>query len=375
VSGVHLLGVGATSFSRRRRDPRPLAREAVGAALADAGLTPRAVDGIAIAGAEAGFEAGCFDVLDAPPGRFLCRCGLGASALHAAWKAVSSGASDVVVCIGHDPAFCNPVGDKRQGGSGAGGPAGGAPSLQSLAVAARLYMRASGATEEHLARVVAKNRAHGAANPHALLRESVGVEEVLASDLLDWPLRRLMVATPAQGATAVVLGGREVGRRSGPRPPRLRTSILVDDGPAGGGDSSLGEVPPAESAASAARLGYFAADLGPEDVDLAEIEDPTPVEELTAYEALELAPAGCGPELVESGFTALGGVVPVNPSGGALAQGRVSGNGAIRQLFELSLQLRDRAGSRQVPGARVALALGGGWLARGNLASLTILST
>jgi acetyl-CoA acyltransferase len=355
VSGVYLLGVGATSFSRRRREARPLGREAVTAALADAGLAPRAVDGIAIAGEEPGFEAGCLDVLGRPPGRFLCRCGLGASALHAAWKAVLTEAADIVLCVGHDSAEPGP--DR-------------APSLDSLAAAARRYMRDSGATEEQLARVAAKNRAHGAANPHALLRESVGPREILASELLEWPLRRLMVATPAQGATAVVLGGREVGRRSGPRPPRLRTSILVDDGPGGGGDSG-----PGGGAASAARLGYFAAEIGPEDIDVAEIEDPTPVEELSAYEALELAPAGSGPELVESGFTSLGGVVPVNPSGGALAQGRVSGNGCIRQLFELSAQLRDRAGSRQVPGARVALALGGGWLARGAVASVTILST
>lgn len=349
MSGVHLLGVGATAFSRARREPRPLAREAISAALADAGLAAGAADGIVIAAADAGFELGCFDVLGAPARRFVCRCGLGASALHAGWKAISTGACDIVVCVGHDST------------EGAGG---WAPSVESLAAAARLYMRRSGATEEHLARVAAKNRAHGAANPHALLRESVDPAEVLASDLLAWPLRRLMVASAVQGAAAVVLGAREVGRRSGPRVPRLRTSVLVDDSSSAGG-----------ATASAARLGYFSADLGPEDVDVAEVEDPTPVEELAAYEALEFAPAGSGPELVESGFTAIGGVVPVNPSGGALAQGRVNGSGGIRQLFELSLQLRDRAGSRQVPGARVALGLGGGWMACGTVASVTILST
>lgn len=350
MSGVHLLGVGATSFSRRRREPRPLAREAIAAALADAGLAPGAVTGVAIAAAEAEFEAGCFDALGVEARRFVCRCGLGASALHAGWKAISTGATDIVVVVGHD----------------SGGPeAGWGPSVESLAAAARLYMRRSGATEEHLARVAAKNRAHGAANPHALLRESVGPAAVLSSELLAWPLRRLMVAGSVEGAAAVVLGGREVGRRSGPRVPRLRTSVLVED-PSRDGDGAT---------ASAARLGYFSADLGPEDVDLAEVEDPTPVEELSAYEALELAPAGSGPELVESGFTAIGGVVPVNPSGGALAQGRVNGSGGIRQLFELSLQLRDRAGSRQVPGARVALGLGSSRINCTTVASLTILTT
>jgi acetyl-CoA acyltransferase len=348
VPGVHLLGIGATSFSRQRRDPRPLAREAIAAALADAGLAASAVDGVAIAAADVDFEAGCFDVLGTRAHRSVCRCGLGASALHAGWKAISTGAGDIVVCVGHDAAA----------------PLAWDPSVESLAAAARLYMRRTGATERHLARVAAKNRAHGAANPHALLRESVDPDEVLAGELLAWPLRRPRVASPAQGAAAVVLGGRAIGRRSGPRAPRLRTSVLVED------RSRDGEV----AAATAARLGYFSADLGPEDVDLAEIEDPTPVEELAAYETLELAPAGAGPELVESGFTAIGGVVPVNPSGGALAQGRVAGAGGIRQLFELSLQLRDRAGSRQVPGARVALGLAAGRTACSTLASLTILT-
>ncbi len=347
---MHLLGIGATSFSRRRREPRQLAREAISAALADAGLAPTAVDGVAIAAGDAAFESGCSEVLAAPPHRFACHCGLGASALHAGWKAISTGASDVVVCVGHDSSEAE---------------ADWVPSFESMAAAARVYMRRSGATERHLALVAAKNRSHGAANPHALLRESVSASDVLASDLLAWPLRRLMVADPVQGAAAVVLGGREVGRRSGPRAPRLRASVLVEDPSREG----------AAVTASAARLGYFSADLGPEDIDLAEIEDPTPVEELSAYEALELAPAGAGPELVESGFTAIGGVVPVNTSGGALAQGRVNGSGGIRQLFELALQLRDRAGSRQVPGARVALGLGAGWMACGTVASLTILTT
>ena len=144
----------------------------------------------------------------------------------------------------------------------------------------------------------------------------------------------------------------------------MRASVLLDEDSSGG-----------SSASRAARLGYFSAGLGPEEIDLAEIEDPTPVDELAAYEALEFAPDGSGPELVDSGFTALGGVVPVNPSGGSLSQGHVRGAGGILQLVELSLQLRDRAGQRQVPGARVGLGLAGSATAPGKVTAMTILST
>jgi acetyl-CoA acetyltransferase len=95
----------------------------------------------------------------------------------------------------------------------------------------------------------------------------------------------------------------------------------------------------------------------PEQVDCAEVDDHTAAGELAAYEALQFAPAGQGPELVDSGFTDLGGVLPVNTSGGLLSQGDATGASAVAQLCELSWQLREEAGSRQVAGARTALAL------------------
>ncbi|HEX5608645.1 MAG TPA: thiolase family protein [Solirubrobacterales bacterium] len=348
MSGVHLLGVGATALSQSRREPRTLAREAIAAALADAGVAPKEVDGLAIAAANIEFDLGCYDVLGRRSRPFRCRCGLGAVALHSGWNAVASGASDVVVCVG---------------GDGMPAPNGHDAAVEAQAAAARLYLRDSGATEEHLARIAAKNRSHGVANPRALTRTEVAADEVMRSEVLAWPLRRLMVAEPVQAAAAVVLGSHEA-RRRGPRAPRVRASVLLDAGSADGA-----------ATVRAARLGYFSAELGPEDVDVAEIDDPTPVDELAAYEALEFAPPGRGPELVESGFTALGGVLPVNPSGGSLAQGAVSAAGGLLQMVELSQQLSARAGRRQVPGARTALALTGSWMPAASVTSLTILST
>jgi acetyl-CoA acetyltransferase len=361
VSGVHLLGVGATSLSRRSREARPLAREAVAAALADAGIGPGDVDGVAIAAADAGFDRGCFDVLGEQRRAYRCRCGLGAVALHSAWNAVSAGASEIVVCVGHDP----PPEAERTPPNAEPPPSAERPppEIESQAAAAREYMQYSGATETHLARVAAKNRRHGAANPHAQLSTAADSDEVLASEMLVWPLRRLMVAAPAQGAAAVVLA-HDARRQRGPKAPRILSSVLLDEESRGGA-----------SASRAARLGYFSAGVGPEEIDLAEIEDPTPVDELSAYEDLELAPEGSGPELVDSGFTALGGVVPVNASGGCLSQGHARGAGGILQLVELSLQLRDRAGTRQVPGARIGLSLAGSATTPGKVTALTILGS
>ena len=338
---VRLLGVGLTSFSREGRTGQ-LANEAIDAALADAGLSSRDVGAVAVATDDANGDA--TDLLRDGRARGLRPvCASGGAALHVGWWAVASGAHDVALCVGYQGA--RPAGER-------------AAPLQQLAAEAERYMAASGATEEHFARVAAKNRAHGAANPRALLRVPVDAAAVLASDLLVWPLHRLMVAQPSEGAAAVVLAGA--------RAPRVRASMLVREG-----DDDV-----VAGAARAARRAYEAAGLGPDDVDCAEIDAPTAPRELAAYEALQFAPDGQGPELVDSGFTALGGVLPVNTSGGALAQGDATAAAGLAQLCELAWQLRGEAGRRQVAGARVGLALAGPLAEHpARVVSLTILST
>ena len=179
---------------------------------------------------------------------------------------------------------------------------------------------------------MAKNRAHGAANPRALMTTPVEAREVLDGELLAWPLRGAMVAAPSEGAAAVVLSSTEHGRRGGARAPRVLASTLVREN---GSD-------PLAAAGRAARISYEAAGIGPESIDCAEIDHPTAAGEPPAYEALQFAPDGQGPALVDSGFTALGGVLPVNTSGGALAQGERRGGG------------RDRAGPASSPGSCAA---------------------
>lgn len=332
---VRVLGVGATPFAGAGRTAAQLAGEALAAALTDAGLTASELDGAFVAtGGDGEKRAGP----DALPGcRLLAPAQRsGATALHVAWDAVAGGARDVVVCVGHDAA----AGEH-------------AAPLDDLATAAAAYMGTSGATERHFALVAAKDRLHGASNPRAMWTAPVDAETVLQSAVLAWPLHELMVASRSQGAAAVVLAaGDHAARRTGASGPRLRACALVR--------------PPGQKGAlhaaraRAARLAFRAAGIGPEDVDCAEIDDPTSAGELAAYEALQLADEGRGPELVDSGFTALGGVLPVNTSGGALALGDAAGAAAVAQMCELTWQLRGEAGRRQVAGARVALALAGG---------------
>jgi acetyl-CoA acetyltransferase len=206
------------------------------------------------------------------------------------------------------------------------------PLLTARAEAARRYMSASGATVRHLAQISAKNLGHGS--------QAVSPDEVMCSELLDWPLTRLMVAPSRSGAAAVVLSRRRLAVDC----PLVRASLLVDEREGG----------------HAARLAYESAGVSPEDLDCAEVDDVTAAAELAAYEDLQLAPAGQGPELIDSRFTALGGVTPVNTSGGLLSLGELPGASGLSQVAQIVRQLRGKAGAQQVAGARVGLAQSGG---------------
>jgi acetyl-CoA acetyltransferase len=344
VRDVFLVGVGATAFGRSGRRAVELERDALTAAIADAGLTRRDIGAMASAAGDT--AAPDRSGLPALGPRSLAA----AQALQRGWQAVATGEHDVVVCVGAQSLCSTRDRDAL---------------LTARARAAERYMSLSGATVGHLASVVAKNSAQGAENPRAPLARALGTDEILASELVVDPLRRLMVAQLTDGGAAVVLAASERRRGRGPRALRVRASVLVSAfGMAA--DGAVGQ---------AGRLAYQSAGIGPEDVDLAEVDDATAAGELMSYEALQFAPEGHGPELLAGGFTALGGVLPVNASGGMLSQGEAVGASGIAQVCELAWQLRRQAGRRQVAGARVGLACNAGPGDDGEaLVSLTILT-
>jgi acetyl-CoA acetyltransferase len=146
-------------------------------------------------------------------------------------------------------------------------------------------------------------------------------------------------------------------RRVGGRGPRIRASVVVS------GNVHDKNEPMSGSAGRAALAAYEMAGLGPEDMSCIEVHDASAPAELIVYEQIGLAPPGGGPELLDSGRTALDGDLPVNTSGGLLSKGHPIGATGVAQICEATWQLRGDAGERQVEGARVAMTQnGGGWL-------------
>ena len=219
-------------------------------------------------------------------------------------------------------------------------------------------MQERGVSREDLARVSAKNHRNGVDNPYAMFRKAMTVEEVLASKVVCDPLTLFMLCSPNEGAAAVVLSA----HRGPVRPSvRLRAAVLRSHLPG----SALGEhtplaglldAEPESPTTMAAHAAFEEAGLGPEDLDLAEVQDTDSGREILSIEELGLCPPGDGGAFVASGTGERDGRLPINASGGLLSKGEPLGASALGQVVELVWQLRDTAGPRQIDGARTALA-------------------
>jgi acetyl-CoA acetyltransferase len=289
-------------------------------------------------------------------------CASGSTAAHLAIMAVRSGSADVALALGAEK-LTNPDRARTfavfQAGWDVerfGGPDGKSDQsafMSTYAGMARQYMARSGATIEDFAAVSVKSHANGALNPNAQYRDPLTVDEVLASRVIDDPLRLLMCSPIGDGASAVVVANARGLARLDAEPVRVLAAALRS----GSRDESE------TSVIVAARAAYEHAGIRPDDLDVLEIHDAAAPAELMVTEELGLAGPGEGLALFHAGATRIGGRFPINPGGGLLSRGHPIGATGCAQLTELVDQLRGRCGARQVEDAKIALAEnGGGWL-------------
>ncbi|RNF85613.1 lipid-transfer protein [Streptomyces botrytidirepellens] len=307
-------------------------------------------------------------------------CASGARAIDTARAQILSGMVDTVLVVGADAApkgfFAPSGGDRPDDPDWLRFRVLGATNPAYFALWARRRMAVYGDTPEDFAAVKVKNAAAGAANPHARYRSPVTAEEVTASPVVADPLRLLDICATSDGAAALVLSSVDFARRHGVADPvRIRAVSSVSpvyprtalDLPDIATDSAAGSGTAAEPfRPSIARAAYEEAGIGPEDLSLAEVYDLSTALELEWYEDLGLCAAGEGAKLLREGATALGGRIPVNPSGGLASFGEAVPAQAIAQVCELAQQLRGRAGDRQVAGARVGITANQGLFGHGS---------
>ncbi|MFF8443428.1 lipid-transfer protein [Streptomyces californicus] len=386
---VAVLGIGMHPWGKWGRGFATYGRIAARAALEDAGVGWEEIRSVVgaqtVRGGYPGYVAGAtfaraLGWQGARVASVYAACASGAQAVDTARAQILAGLADVVLVVGADAApkgFFAPAGGERPDDPdwlrfrvlGATNPA-------YFGLYARRRMALYGDTPEDFALVKVKNAAAGALNEFARYRTPVTAEEVAASAMVADPLRLLDICATSDGAAALVLCGMEYARRRGVRDPvRIRAVSTVTptfprtvlDLPDIGTDSAVAVEPAPESfRASIARAAYEEAGVGPEDVSLAEVYDLSTALELEWYEDIGLCGPGEGARLLRSGATGPGGRAPVNASGGLASFGEAVPAQAIAQVCEVTLQLRGRAGRRQVPGARVGITANQGLFGHGS---------
>jgi acetyl-CoA acetyltransferase len=362
---AHIVGTATTPMQRRDLTIEAMAHQVVDHALTDAGMTPDEVDLVIFGNATAGrlLDQACIRgqsfLLDAGLRNAGIvnvdnSCAGGASALHLANLSTLGGAG-TVLAVGVEKMW---TGDRRETLAGIedGVPGDDRAFMHAnwenpsgsvlMALNAKWtveHMERWGTTLEQIGAAAVKARRHGAMNPHAQFQSEVSLEEVLSSPAIVAPLTRLMCSSFTDGAAAAVLSLE--ARRGAPR-------ILSSTVRSGNGDIDYHE-----RLADTASAAWDASGVDPADVDVVELHDATSAEEICALESLGFYKPGDAGAATAAGDTALGGAgVTVNTSGGLVSRGHPLGATGIAQVVELVAQLRDEAGPRQVPGARLAVA-------------------
>jgi acetyl-CoA C-acetyltransferase len=366
---VAIVGVGLTKCSSHRKDVTypELIYEAVSGALAQAGVTPKDVGAVVFGSMDP------FDGVFAPERWNVEACAgagfankpfikvttggtTGGSVALGGYYHVASGMFDVVLTVasqrvgesveaqlvlntGVDPIY------ERWMGIGA---------ITLVANQAVKHFHYYGTTEEDLALVAAKNYANALNNPYAHLQRHLTAEDALRSRMLSWPLHLSDCCPSSDGACAVVLASEERARHLTDTPAWVHGAGQITD------NYWIGERPWYEdwdSLAMLARRVYKQARIADPlaELDVAELYNAFTINEIIQCEALGFCDKGEGPELIRKGVTAMGGKLPICPSGGVLCSNPIGASGLIR-VGEAALQVMGEADQRQVPGVKTALA-------------------
>lgn len=235
------------------------------------------------------------------------------------------------------------------------------------------YMIECGATTEDYARVTVMERKHAVLNPHAFFQQPVTLDEVLSSRVVSSPLNLLMSCVNAGGAAAIILCAKDKLKTKNKMvtiSSTVQTSATYGTARAGGSVSISTEKKNPDCVELAAKQTWEAAGYGPEDIDVIQINDPFSPAFLWNVEKCGFCKRGEAPRRVKEGYFEIGGKLPANTDGGIIGRGHPTAATGIAQIAEIFYQLREEAGSRQVAGAKVGFAQGGG---AGPQAVLTVL--
>ncbi|OAT81222.1 thiolase domain-containing protein [Desulfotomaculum copahuensis] len=373
---VAIAGVGMTKFGRSDKSGVELFAGAAMEAITSSNIKTREVQALFLGNVLGDFEEGQLNIaplcanelglpVDVPATRVEGACASAGVAIREAFIWVASGYYDIVLAGGVERATAmdTPLATRTF-----------AMSSESryevftgvtfpgvFGMVARLYADKYGLSlqtlKEQMAMVAVKNHKHGAKNPLAQFQKEISLETVLKSPMVADPLQLFDCCPFTDGAAAIVVASADIIGKLTDKP----VYIL---GVGQGSNGSLGrqkDITRIKAREAAAGQAYKMAGLRPSDIDLVELHDCFTIAEIVASEGMGFFEFGTGGKAVEKGETAIGGRLPINPSGGLKAKGHPIGATGAAQAYEIVKQLRGECGERQVDGARIGMSdtLGG----------------
>jgi acetyl-CoA acetyltransferase len=356
---VAIVGVGYSAVGRHTGlSERHHAAQAAVAALGDAGLRAADVDGVTTWGGDALDFA---HMLGMTPVSWQLNVGVAPAfitpAVHAA-MAVATGHSEICmawrIMMQQPSTAALSAGEAQLGQPSAAdfqfmAPFGDFSPTQWAGLLMNRYLHESDATEEHFAAFAVAQRDYAMRNPDALQRSPLTAEQFLAAPYISKPLRLLDCDYPCDSGSAVIFTTEERARDLRQTPVFVEASAL-----SGIHNMSFETLPDMvrTSPAHCADVLWSRTDLGPADVDCAQLYDGFSVITFQWLEALGFCQPGQAGPFVAAGGTRLGGAMPTNTDGGACNVGRRHG---ANFCIEATRQLRGQCGDRQVEGAEVAV--------------------
>jgi len=372
-----ITGIGETAYARASgKSSLRLQLEASLAAIADAGLSPRDIDGIipiGLTGAPAEAFVTNFGIPDLRYSAVTPMGGAsGIAAIQTAMAVIAAGICNHVLI---------PSGRNVSAGARAGTrihqmpqfhliteyelPLGAVSPAQLYAPMARRHMELYGTASAQMAEVAVTMRAHALLNDNAIMKTPITVADHQASRMITDPFRLLDCSLESDGGAALVVSAttraRDMAR------PVVRVMGVAEGHPQSPSAITHRADMTRLGIAQAAPVAWRMAGLGPQDIDVAEIYDCFTWVLICQLEDMGFCPKGEGGRFVEGGRLRLGGPLPTNTHGGLLSQAHMLG---MNHIVELVRQLRGSAGRAQVAGAETGVVTGYGDMGDGAMAIL-----
>ena len=354
---VAIVGVGLHPFGR---SPSLSGLEqgaiAARAAMADAGVDFKRMQ-FAFGGSQDGGNADSLVNLLGLTGLQFTNiwngCATGGSSLNAAYSAIKSGQYDLGLVVGFDKhprgAF-NPK-PKEWGLDDWYGETGLMLTTQFFAMKIQRYMHDHGISKETLVSVAEKAFRNGSRTPTAWRRTALSREEIEQAAMVSEPLNKYMFCSPAEGGCALVVCRADIAHQFTTQPIILKTAVVRSRNYGSFEVFAPSQAPEVAQSptVTASKAAFELAGIGPEDVDVAQLQDTEVGAEIMHMAENGFCQHGEQEKWIAEGHTEITGKLPVNTDGGCLANGEPVGASGLRQVYEVCLQLRGTAGERQVP--------------------------